>query len=707
MLGIRRRLPSFTVLLLGAVLAVLVASWTTGPAPARAASVSADRVAGADRYATAAAIAAKAFPDGAATVVLARGDSYPDALAAGPLAAVLHAPVLLTPTDSLSPTTAAEITALGASRAIVVGGASAVSEAVLSQLDQDGVAADRISGGDRYETAAAVARRLSEEVAASGGSGALTDALVVTGTAFPDALVAGTLAAADPPRPLLLVQPHALPSATATVLSDLGVQQADVIGGSAAVDDSVLTALRGLGVAPTRIAGSDRAGTAVAVAKQFASVLGAGAVTLARGDAFPDALVAAPWSGAQHRALLLTSSPSDLPDSTVGYLVARHGSDSPVSLVVAAGGVSAVTASALSAAVAAAGGHGTDGYRAREAYARMSPAQRIGQLFMVGVDSAAGPTAAELAVLKAHAVGSVFLGGRSDAGVAATRALTDHLRTALASSSPSGVGILVATDQEGGLVQVLHGAGFSEIPTALTQGSWSAAKLQSSATTWGQQLSRAGVDLDLAPVLDVVPSSIGVHNAPIGYFYREYGHTPAAVSRSGLAFAAGMAASGTDIAVKHFPGLGRVDGNTDTTVGVRDTVTTRHDALLQPFADAVRAGAPFVMLSSATYTRIDAAHIATFSPTVITGMLRHDLGFGGVVMSDSLTAKALSPWSPGTRAVRFLSAGGDLMLMTGTAPVAPMVSAVEAQVKASSSFAAQVHDAVLRVLLAKAHAGLL
>jgi len=110
---------------------------------------------------------------------------------------------------------------------------------------------------------------------------------------------------------------------------------------------------------------------------------------------------------------------------------------------------------------------------------------------------------------------------------------------------------------------------------------------------------------------------------------------------------------------KHSPGLGRVAGNTDTTSGVTDTVTTRSDAYLQPFAAAVQAGMPMLMTSSAYYSRIDPQQPAAFSSTVIDGMVRGDLGFRGVVVSDDLAnARQVAAWAPGDRAVLFLRAGG-------------------------------------------------
>ena len=99
---------------------------------------------------------------------------------------------------------------------------------------------------------------------------------------------------------------------------------------------------------------------------------------------------------------------------------------------------------------------------------------------------------------------------------------------------------------------------------------------------------------------------------------------------------------------KHFPGLGRVNGNTDTTSGVTDRVATRSSIDVAPFRAALTSGARFLMVSSAIYSGIDAHRPAAFSSTVITGMIRGDLGFTGVVVSDDLGSSwQVREWSPG------------------------------------------------------------
>jgi beta-N-acetylhexosaminidase len=205
-----------------------------------------------------------------------------------------------------------------------------------------------------------------------------------------------------------------------------------------------------------------------------------------------------------------------------------------------------------------------------------------------------------------------------------------------------------------------------------------------------------------------VPADLGRQNKPIGYYYREFGNTPDVVASHGPAFAAGMRAAGVQTVGKHFPGLGRVLGNTDTTDDVVDDVTTRDDPYLQPFQAAVDQGIPVVMVSTARYDKIDPDHLAAFSPTVMEDMLRGDLGFTGVIMSDDLGAAAAVQDIPaGTRAVRFLQNGGTVVLTVDPGVLPDMYDAVLDEAQSTPAFLTKVHDAALHVLRAKQEAGLL
>jgi beta-N-acetylhexosaminidase len=337
----------------------------------------------------------------------------------------------------------------------------------------------------------------------------------------------------------------------------------------------------------------------------------------------------------------------------------------------------------------------------------MTEAQRIGQLFMLGLTKNVLDQPERAAVRDFH-FGSMVFTKQTAIGVAPVRTLTDAVQAQATIDATHGVGFFVAANQEGGLIQGLSGRGFDVIPSARSQGTLKVADLERQAARWGRQLAAAGVNLDLAPVADVVPPGTDTQNAPIGQLKREYGHDPATASSHVAAFIAGMRDAGIATTAKHFPGLGRVAGNTDFTAGVVDSVTTRNDPFLAPFRKAIGAGVPFVMISLATYEKIDPDHLAVFSPTVIDGMLGRDLGFRGVVISDALgAAKAIAAIPPATRAVDFVEAGGDMIISNQVAPAIEMARALASRAAAQPSFRALVDDAALHVLDAKEEAGLL
>ncbi|MGH1565522.1 glycoside hydrolase family 3 N-terminal domain-containing protein [Mumia sp. DW29H23] len=336
------------------------------------------------------------------------------------------------------------------------------------------------------------------------------------------------------------------------------------------------------------------------------------------------------------------------------------------------------------------------------ALAGLTLPQVVGQVFMTGTSPSSAEDATLASIREQH-VGNVMLRGRSDDGVATTARVVRTLRGAVSDDATGSIPLLVATDQEGGAVQVLRGRGFSDIPSALTQGRWSVATVRSRAATWGRRLRAAGVDLNLAPVLDTVPSpAFAPRNAPIGAYDRQYGFTPQVVSSKGLAFFGGMEDAGVVATVKHFPGLGRVTANTDTSDDVHDTRTTSTDPYLQPFADAIAAGARVVMMATATYDRIDPREPAAFSRPIVTGLLRDRMGFDGVVMSDDLSAaQQVKDRSPAERAVDFLRAGGDLVLAIDPAQMPEMTAAVVAEARKDPAFAARVQEAAARVVALK------
>ena len=336
----------------------------------------------------------------------------------------------------------------------------------------------------------------------------------------------------------------------------------------------------------------------------------------------------------------------------------------------------------------------------------MTEPQRVGQLLMIGLRKDRLDPAEEVAIADSH-VGSVAFTVRSSAGVAPIRALTDEVQALATVPATDGVRFFVAANQEGGQIQTLSGAGFSTIPSAVDQGSMTTGRLRAMAARWGAELISAGVNLDLAPVADVVPAGTEAENAPIGQLDRQFGSDPTSVARHVRAFIAGMHDAGEATTAKHFPGLGRVTGNTDFTGDVVDSVTRPDDPFLQPFARAIDAGVPFVMVSLATYQLIDPDHLAVFSPEIIDGTLGGRLGFEGVVISDALGATAVHDVPAASRAVDFIAAGGDMIISNQAAPAIRMAAALRSRVDDDPTFRARVDDAVRHVLTAKDAAGLL
>jgi beta-N-acetylhexosaminidase len=343
---------------------------------------------------------------------------------------------------------------------------------------------------------------------------------------------------------------------------------------------------------------------------------------------------------------------------------------------------------------------------AAQVLSRMTVDQRIGQLFLLGLANDQLGTA-ETNAIRAQHFGSVWFVEQSSAGAAAIRSVADAVQSLAAADTTANVRFFIAANQEGGLIQSLSGPGFTTIPSALDQSAIDPVAMRARAAQWARELVSAGVNLNFAPVLDVVPPGADAQNEPIGVLRRGYGHDPATVSAHGVAFMRGMTDAGVATTAKHFPGLGRVKGNTDFTASVVDNETTPTDLYLAPFRDAIAAGIPFVMVALATYQKIDPTTLAVFSPVVMRQLLRGSLAFNGVIVSDDLGATAaVANITPADRAINFLAAGGDLIISKTTPPALAMAAAISARVQTDAAFRSRVDDAAIRVLRAKAARGL-
>ncbi|QBI20965.1 hypothetical protein ER308_16215 [Egibacter rhizosphaerae] len=278
-----------------ALVGLVLATGSAGAAEHDGADPTVPRVAGADRFETAAEVAGDGW-ETAATAVVATGRDFPDALTAGALAASRDAPLLLTESDELPGATADALDDLEVEEVLLVGGPAAVDEAVAGELEGLVDDVDRLSGRDRYETAA--------EVAAAAAEGTdVEEALVVSGEDFADALAAGALL--DGQRPVLLALPGALPQSTADALDELAPDRATLLGGEAALDAAVAEDVAALVDETDRLAGDDRYGTSIAAVTR---ALDEGADTealAASGATFADGLSAGPLAARLDAPLVL------------------------------------------------------------------------------------------------------------------------------------------------------------------------------------------------------------------------------------------------------------------------------------------------------------------------------------------------------------------------------------------------------------------
>lgn len=294
----------------------------TSTSVAGPAAVSTRRVAGDDRFATAAAVSRQYFPSGASTVYVANGLEFPDALSTGPVAASRNAPILLTTAGALPSTTLGELQRLRPSTIVVVGGPGAVSADVVARLATVTPNVERVAGADRFATSRAIA---------SHGFASANLAYVATGHGFADALAAGPAAgAANAPVILEDGAAPAASSATIALLRDLGVTRVRIAGGTGSVSAGIHSSLASAGFTVERFGGADRFSTAALINQ--AGFSSASRVFVSNGFDFPDALSAGPVA-AMLGAPLYTTHPTCIPREG---LVAM-GTHSPTEVVLLGG----------------------------------------------------------------------------------------------------------------------------------------------------------------------------------------------------------------------------------------------------------------------------------------------------------------------------------------------------------------------------------
>ena len=339
--------------IIAATLIASVLALVSTPASA-AATVTQKRLSGLDRYATASATAEYTYTTATKTII-ASGENYADALTGSALSGALAAPLLLTAKDALPAVTAAAMgRMMGTSKTVyVLGGEAAVSAGVVTTLTGLGYVVTRLSGADRYATAAAVAAKVVE-VSTIGSMNGKVTCILASGQGYADALSAGPLAHNNK-MPILLTEPGTLTAATSAAITANGCKQMMIVGGESAVSAAVSTAADALtGVNVIRVSGADRYATSVAIANKAWESTNTGGlgwakthIAIARGDSFADGLAAAQLSAKTAVTPLLLVQADVVPTSVAAAIVGKAATLTDIRVV---GGLTAIPATVAQSA---------------------------------------------------------------------------------------------------------------------------------------------------------------------------------------------------------------------------------------------------------------------------------------------------------------------------------------------------------------------
>lgn len=321
----------------------------------------------------------------------------------------------------------------------------------------------------------------------------------------------------------------------------------------------------------------------------------------------------------------------------------------------------------------------------------LSLRQQVGQLVVLRFDGGERPTYVEKALRAGEAAGAILFADNV-ADEAQVRALTRSLQEAAGGSA------LIAVDQEGGSIRILPFAAPEPSPATLTR----PAAAERFARQAGRDLTGLGINVNLAPVADVasVEGSVMAGRAYPGEAEEVAGLVRGAIE--------GHDAGGVASTAKHFPGIGAATLNTDDAAVTIEQPRGQIDEVdLEPFRAAVDADVPLVMVGHALYPALDEQRIASQSQAVMEGVLREDLGYDGVIATDSMEAEAvLTRSTTEDAAVTSIKAGADLLLTTSTGSYFPVFERLLREARRDDGFRARVEESAGRVLALKERLGL-
>lgn len=619
------------------------------------------RVFGETAYDTMAAIINEAGLPQGGTVIVATGAGYWDALAASGIAGLHKAPVLITEGHELSSQTRWALTKLAPSRIIVTGGTSVISDHCYEQIRAfcpDNTT--RIWGQEAPDTAVEIFRA---------GNEWSDTAIVATSSGYWDALSIAPYSYARH-APIFLTEwnngEQVIPQSALSALWDGGFTRVVIVGGRSVVSESVESQLASIGIVDVRrLWGLEAVNTSAEVAMwEIGEGMSASSLYVATSAGYWDALTGACLAGLNDSVLVIVARYGGT--TAADAVFARCYSDIAHGVVL--GGTSVISQESWDYLV----GGGTlvadtsDG-RIKSIIDSMSLEDKVAQLFVVTPEAIGGSEAVSSSTdflrsrLAEHAVGGIIFLPQNIVNPKQVTGFLDDMQQS--ARMAHGLPLLTCVDEEGGSVSRIGSnpefknidAGDMRLMGALGD----EFEAEAAARRAGSYLRELGFNVDFAPVADISTGSDDY------IWSRSFGMYPDVVSSMVAAQVRGFNTSLTLSCAKHFPNIGgnREDSHVERIYSYQDVDAMREWDLL-PYEAAMAEGVPFIMVGHITCSEIEDADMpASICPAIVTDILRQQLGYQGIVITDAMDMGAITRYyKPDEVAVLAIEAGCDMVL---------------------------------------------
>lgn len=589
-------------------------------------------------------------------VVLAYGGNFPDALSGGYLAKVKDAPLMLIDKGQEEQATTYISSHMNPEGTIyLLGGTGVIRSEYEEWLKAQNFNVKRLAGENALGTNLEILKECGE-----GAKGLL----VATAAGFADSLSGSSVG-----MPMMLTRNGKMTSEQLSWIANSGIRNFYILGGTYAVPETVADELRVYG-SVERVYGDNRYGTSDAIVRRFYQ--NPDTLTLVNGKTFPDGLSGAPLAMHYDSPIVLVSGDN-------WKHANKYKDEEEISRVITIGGTGAVSDATVEKVITGQadseddnkGGDSELDEKVEKTLAEMTLADKVAQLFVatpealtgVGPVTIAGETTKES--INRIPVGGLIYNDLNLENAGQTKTMLSN--TQKYSMNRIGLPMFTCVDEEGGTVaRVANNKGFPEVAYIQDMAEIGATGEVSLAGNIGKYvggyLSDLGFNVDFAPVADVLTNP---DNEIVKY--RSFGSDPKLVSEMSIAFAKGLAENGVYATYKHFPGHGATVG--DTHEGYAYTNKTKAQLMqaeLIPFKDAVDQGAEFIMVAHISLPNVVGNNTpASMSSVIMKDLLRGELGYKGIIITDALDMGAIANIYDSDEAVlNAFKAGADLMLIS-------------------------------------------